>query len=121
MDLDKPTVVDSQTTISGEMKGRDASVLGRFTGEIELTGRLVMGEGSRVEATVVADSAEIGGEFKGELKVRALVLLEKARVEGALETETLSIREGAQVNGPVSAGAVTARGAGSPMPVPPHV
>jgi hypothetical protein len=41
-----------------------------------------MGEGSRVEAKVVADAAEIAGTYKGELNVRSLVLLDKGRAEG---------------------------------------
>ncbi|HET8646923.1 MAG TPA: polymer-forming cytoskeletal protein, partial [Vicinamibacteria bacterium] len=63
-----------------------------------------MGEGSRVEAKVVADQADIAGEFSGDLKVRNLILLEKARVEGTLEAQNLAVREGAQLNGSVSSG-----------------
>jgi cytoskeletal protein CcmA (bactofilin family) len=115
MDTEKPTLIDSHADIEGSMKGKDAHVLGRFQGTLELTGRFVVGEGARVEALVTAESAEIGGEFKGELKVRSLVLLEKARVDATLDTQSLSVREGAQLNGSVSAGTAP-RGSGSPAP-----
>ena len=93
-----------------------------FRGQIELTGRLILGEGSRVDAKVVADSAEIAGEFKGELKVRSLILLEKGRLEGNLETQSLAVRDGAQLNGAVNAGigkATTVRQAVTPPPAAP--
>ena len=104
MNGDKTTVIDAQADVEGKLTGKDAQILGRFRGEIELTGRLLLGEGSRVEAKVRADAAEVAGEFKGEISTRSLVLLEKARVEGSLDAKTLAVREGAQLNGPVNAG-----------------
>ena len=76
MDSDKPTVVDAHAAFEGKLRGKDVQILGKFKGEIELTGRLILGEGSRVEAKVVADAAEIGGSYKGELNVRSLILLD---------------------------------------------
>ena len=79
---DKPTLDRRPGGFRRQPEGKDAQILGRFKGEIELTGRLVLGEGARCEAKVVADAAEIAGEFKGDLKVRSLVLLEKAPRRG---------------------------------------
>lgn len=104
MDGDKATVIDADADVDGKLSGKDARIMGRFRGEIELTGRLHMGEGSRVDAKVLADAVEIAGEFKGEMVVRSLILLEKARVTGTLDAQTLAVREGAQVNGAVNAG-----------------
>ena len=100
---DKTTLIDAQADVEGVIKGKDVHVLGRFKGEITLSGRLVLGDGARVEAKATADAAEISGEFKGELKVRSLMLHEKARVEGSLDAETLVVKEGAYLNGSVSA------------------
>ena len=104
METDKPTVVDAHAVFEGKLKGKDVHILGRFKGELELSGRLMMGEGSRVEAKISAEQADIAGEFSGDLRVRNLVLLEKARVEGTLEAQNLAVREGAQLNGSVSSG-----------------
>ena len=104
VETDKPTVVDAHAVIEGKLKGKDVQILGRFKGEIELSGRLMMGEGSNVEAKVVAEQADIAGHFSGDLKVKNLILLEKARVEGTLEAQNLAVREGAQLNGSVSSG-----------------
>ena len=113
------TLIDTDADCEGKLKGKNARILGRFRGDIELTGRLEVGEGARVEAKVKADAAEIAGELKGELSVRSLVLLEKARVTGKFDAKTLAVREGAQVNGAVGAGeAPRNRAAPAPAAVP---
>jgi cytoskeletal protein CcmA (bactofilin family) len=106
MNADKSTVIDANADVEGKLRGKDAQILGRFQGEIQLTGRLQMGEGSRTQANVTADVAEVGGEFKGDLKVRSLVLLEKGRLEGSVEAQSIAVREGAQLNGSVNVGAL---------------
>jgi cytoskeletal protein CcmA (bactofilin family) len=109
MEADKTSVVDAQCEFQGKLTGRDARILGRFRGDIELSGRLATGEGSRVEARIKADSAEIAGEFVGEILVRSLTLTEKARVEGNVQAEVLSVREGAWLQGAVNTGVAQLR------------
>ena len=104
MESDKTTLIDTQSAIEGKLTGKDARVLGRFKGEVELTGLLHVGESGRVEAKVKADVVEIAGQYDGELQTRSLVLLEKARVNGTLDAQTIAVREGAQINGSVNAG-----------------
>jgi cytoskeletal protein CcmA (bactofilin family) len=101
---EKATIIDAQADVEGKLKGKDAVVLGRFKGEVAASGRFVVGEGARVEATVVADSVEVSGEVRGDVKARSVVLGEKARVQGTIEARVLIVREGAWLNGSVSAG-----------------
>ncbi len=110
MDGQKETLVDTQADIEGNLKGRDARILGRFRGELDLSGQLVLGEASRVDAKVNAGSAELGGEFRGEVRAKSVTLTEKARVSGKIDAEVLSMRDGARLDGEVNVG----RGAGSP-------
>src|SRR5205814_8572188 len=93
------TVIDTHADIDGTRKGKDAQIMGKLRGQIELTGRLVLGEGSRVEAKVTADAVEIAGEYKGDLKARSLSVLEKGRVDGTIDAHRLAMREGALLNG----------------------
>lgn len=104
MDGDKATLIDTTADVEGTLKGKDARILGRFKGDVVLSGRVLIGEGSRVEAKVAADSAEIAGEFKGEVTARSVTLTEKARVQGSVEAQVLVVRDGAQLNGAVSSG-----------------
>jgi cytoskeletal protein CcmA (bactofilin family) len=105
MEPEKFTVIDAEADLQGKLHGKDARILGKFQGEIELSGRLHVGEGARLDARVKADSAEIAGEYQGDVVARHLVLLERARVSGTFSAEILSVRDGAQVNGTVTAGA----------------
>jgi cytoskeletal protein CcmA (bactofilin family) len=111
MDGNLTTLIDTQADVEGNLKGKDAHILGRFKGDVTLSGRVLIGESSRVEAKVTADSAEIAGEFKGEVKARSVTLTEKARVQGSVEAQILIVRDGAQLNGAVSSG-----GAAKPRP-----
>jgi cytoskeletal protein CcmA (bactofilin family) len=104
MDAQKETLVDADADIEGTLKGRDARILGRFKGEVEVSGRLVLGESSRVEAKVKAGTAELGGEFRGEVRAERVSLTEKARVNGKVEAAKLDMRDGARLDGEVSVG-----------------
>jgi cytoskeletal protein CcmA (bactofilin family) len=110
MEGETPTVIDVQADIEGTLKGKDARILGRFKGEVAVSGRLVLGEGSRVEAQVSADAAEIGGEFRGDIKARSVSLAEKARVHGRIDTQVLKMHDGAYLDGSVNAGRTGALG-----------
>jgi len=118
MEGEKATVIDSAAEIEGKLGGKNARILGRFKGEIELQGNLVLGEGSRVEATVMAESAEIAGDFDGDLVVKRLVLLEKARITGSVDAQALAVREGAVINGTVTAGEKRQPAPSKPQPKP---
>ena len=115
---EKATVIDAQADVEGKLKGKDAVVYGRFRGEIALSGRLVIGEGARVEATVSADAVEVAGELKGDLRARSVTLTEKARVQGTVEARVLVVREGAWLSGSVSAGEGATKS--GPAPVAPQ-
>ncbi|HKC12301.1 MAG TPA: polymer-forming cytoskeletal protein [Vicinamibacteria bacterium] len=117
MEANKITLIDAQADVEGKLKGKDAHILGRFRGEVELSGRLLLGEGSRVDAKIAADLAEVAGEFKGEIVARVVLLAERARVQGSVNAQVLVVREGAQLNGAVSAGPASAsRGTGASPP-----
>ena len=116
---EKATLIDAQAEVEGKLKGKDAVVHGRFKGEIALSGRLVLGEGARVEASVSADTVEIAGEVKGDVRARAVTVAEKGRVLGSVDARVLVVREGAWVSGSVAAGEGASKGPDAPpAPVP---
>jgi cytoskeletal protein CcmA (bactofilin family) len=112
MDPNRATLIDAQAEFEGTLQGKDAHVLGRFKGDLLLVGKLLLGEGSRVQGRVEADEAEISGYFKGDLKARRVSLGEKAKVEGTLSARQLSVRDGAQIDGTVMIG----EGVATPVP-----
>src|SRR5258708_35625706 len=92
MEANKITLIDAQADVEGKLKGKDAHILGRFRGEVELSGRLLLGEGSRVDAKIAADLPEVAGEFKGEIVARVVLLAERARGQGSGTAQCRVIR-----------------------------
>ena len=60
---------------------------------------LVQGESSRIEGEIKAESARLSGEIKGTIDVRNLVVLKSAQIEGDVSYDTLTIEQGASVDG----------------------
>jgi len=112
------TFIDAETSIDGKILGKDATIAGKFKGEVNLTGALVLSASANVDATVQADLVEVGGEFSGKLTSRKVVVLETGRITGTLDAGQLVVREGAMLNGPVAAGKAAGAPGGAAAPSP---
>ena len=110
------TLIDADTSIDGKIQGKDVTIAGKFKGEVNLTGALVIASSANVDATVEAALVEVGGAFSGKITSRKVVVLETGKVTGTLDAGQLVVREGAVLNGPVAAGK-SASGA-NPAPAP---
>jgi cytoskeletal protein CcmA (bactofilin family) len=98
------TLIDAETSIDGKINGKDATIAGKFKGEIHLSGTLVLAPSASVDATVQAELAEVAGTFSGKITAKKVVVLETGKVTGTLDAGQLVVREGAILNGPVAAG-----------------
>lgn len=93
------SVLGPDIAITGDLVATaDLHLDGRITGDISCAA-LVQGESSEVSGTVVADSARIAGRIKGSISANVLVILKTARIEGDVSYASLTIEEGAQVDG----------------------
>jgi cytoskeletal protein CcmA (bactofilin family) len=93
------SVLGPDIVISGDLTARmDLHVDGQVDGDISCAA-LIQGETSQVSGTVVADSARIAGKIKGSITAATLVILKTARIEGDVAYGSLTIEEGAQVDG----------------------
>lgn len=93
------SVIGPDVVIRGNIQASaDLHVDGRVIGDIACAS-LVMGEGAVVEGEIVAESARISGSVSGTVRVRDLVVLRSAKVDGDVSYETISIEQGAAVNG----------------------
>ena len=113
------TFIDADTSIDGKIHGKDATIAGKFKGEVNLTGSLVLGPTANVDATVQAELVEVGGAFSGKLTARKVVVLETGKVTGTLDAGQLVVREGAVLNGPVAAGKASSGPATAVAPAAP--
>lgn len=93
--------VGSGLVIRGEVNGEgDFDILGRFEGEISVTGRVYVAEGAQVDANISAGSIVIGGTVRGNLSATARVeILQSGVLTGTLKTGSFSAADGASVKG----------------------
>jgi cytoskeletal protein CcmA (bactofilin family) len=98
-------VMTGQTiVIKGEISGNeDLTIAGRVEGEINLAGRvLTLAPGSHVTGHVAAGTVVASGEFDGSISASArLEIRSTAVVSGDLNTPSLFVADGAEVNATV--------------------
>jgi cytoskeletal protein CcmA (bactofilin family) len=96
------SVLGPDIAITGDLSAKmDLHIDGRVNGDIRCAA-LVQGESSEVAGSVVADSAQVAGKIKGSISAAVVVILKTARIEGDVSYGTLTIEEGAQVEGKFS-------------------
>ena len=93
------TVLGPDMAIEGDLTATaDLHLDGRVDGDIKCAA-LVQGETSEIAGSVVAEHAHVAGKIKGSITADKLVILKTAQIEGDVTYGTLSIEEGAQVEG----------------------
>ncbi|MFQ5463551.1 MAG: polymer-forming cytoskeletal protein [Phycisphaerae bacterium] len=96
-----PTVLGADAVFKGELAfEKGVRLLGKFEGEIDSGGRLLIAGGASLDGNVKADTIRIDGNVKGNLDAKAKVQLsESARVEGDVQAARLEVAEGAVLVG----------------------
>lgn len=110
------SVLGADVAIKGNVEASaDLHVDGVVEGDLLCTS-LVQGESSRIEGGITADAARLSGTVKGTINVRELVILKSARIEGDVHYETLTIEQGANVDGRFAPDAAKGAKAAAPAP-----
>jgi len=93
------SVIGPDVVIKGDIEASaDLHVDGTINGDIKCAS-LVQGEASTIEGSIDAERARLSGKVKGTITARELVVLKSARIEGDVSYETLTIEQGAAVDG----------------------
>ncbi len=96
------SVIGSDVTIKGDVSATvDLHVDGKVEGDITCAS-LVQGESSEIQGSVKAETARFSGKIVGSIDARELVILRSAHVEGDVHYDTLTIEQGAAVDGRLS-------------------
>jgi cytoskeletal protein CcmA (bactofilin family) len=112
------SVFGADIAITGDVKAEaELHVDGRIEGDIACK-TLVQGAQSEVVGAVVADSARLAGRIRGSITVGELVVLKSARIEGDVNYDTLTIEQGAEVDGRLAHRAPSTASARSEEPEP---
>lgn len=93
------SIIGPDVTIKGDVEASvDLHVDGRIEGDISCAS-LVQGESSVIAGSIKAESARLAGKVEGSITARELVVLRSARLDGDVHYETLTIEQGARVEG----------------------
>jgi cytoskeletal protein CcmA (bactofilin family) len=99
-------VIGADVVITGNISATaDLHVDGKVEGDIACAS-LVQGEASLVEGAIAAETARLSGRVKGTITARELVILRSAQIDGDVHYDTLTIEQGAQVEGRFAGDAV---------------
>src|ERR1700741_5032251 len=96
------TVLASGCAVSGRVAGRDLDVLGRFEGDLDLSGRVHVASGSQVKGRGGAHLGEIDGDFEGEVRAQTLRVGVGASARGKFFAGRISVVDGASLDGDVN-------------------
>lgn len=93
------SVFGADIRIKGDVHASaDLHIDGHVEGDVSCTA-LVQGESGEIVGSVKAESARLSGTVKGTINVRDLVVLKSARIQGDVHYDSLTIEQGAQVDG----------------------
>ena len=93
------SILGSDIAVKGDiLAAADLHIDGRVEGDIACKA-IVQGESSEVVGNIRAESARLAGVVRGSISVRDLAILRTARITGDVHYDTLTIEEGAKVEG----------------------
>lgn len=103
-DLDsrrKESVITEDLTIEGKIEGSgNVRIAGKFKGEVNVQGSLVIEKGASVIANVRAESITIAGQLEGNIEGASRVeLLETGVLNGDVTADSLTVAAGSRMRG----------------------
>jgi cytoskeletal protein CcmA (bactofilin family) len=112
--LGKGSEFEGKLTFEGQVR-----VEGKFSGQIMTKDTLVIGEGARVSAEIIAGTVIVNGWVEGNIKASQLIELHQpGRIKGNLETPALAIDKGVVFEGSCKMENITKGAATVPAELP---
>ena len=94
-----PTIISRDLKIQGEIFSAGViEIEGNISGTINGNSVILREEGS-INGTIFAENFSIRGKFEGTIKAKNISIASKARVNGEIEYDILSVEDGACIDG----------------------
>lgn len=94
-----PTIIAKDLKIEGNIFGSSViEIEGTIIGTIK-GNSVVLHEEGNIEGEVVAESLSIRGKFNGTIRAKNITIASKARITGLIEYGSLSVEDGAYIDG----------------------
>jgi cytoskeletal protein CcmA (bactofilin family) len=92
--------IDQNTTLEGSLNAKtDIRIDGIVKGNVQTTGKVILGKEGKVDGEVSCTNAEIEGHFKGKITVSGILSLKSnSNLEGEVLTHKLIVESGATFN-----------------------
>jgi len=97
------TVVGTNCTIEGKfVSSGNVRLDGVFSGTLEITGNVLVGETAKIEADINAHNISIAGAVRGNVHGNKVQLLRTGRIWGDISATALTTEEGAFIDGKIT-------------------
>lgn len=97
------TVLGANCTLEGTLRSSaNVRLDGTFTGTLEISGNVLVGETARIEADINARNVSIAGAVRGNVYGKKVQLLRTGRVWGDISATALTTEEGAFIDGKIT-------------------
>jgi cytoskeletal protein CcmA (bactofilin family) len=97
------TVLGANCTLEGKLSSSaNIRLDGTFTGTLEITGNVLVGETAKITADIHAKNVSIAGAVRGNISGKKVQLLRTGRVWGDITAAALTTEEGAFIDGKIT-------------------
>lgn len=97
------TVLSASTILDGTLKSEGNIRLdGHFTGKLDITGNVLIGESAEINADIEARNISVAGIVRGNIIGNKVQLLRTGRVWGDIKSSSLTTEDGAFIEGNVT-------------------
>jgi cytoskeletal protein CcmA (bactofilin family) len=97
------TVLGRNSTLEGSFRcTANVRIDGVFSGDLEVTGNMLIGETARITADINAKNISIAGTVNGNVNGRKVQILRTGRVKGDIRAMALTTEEGAFIDGKIT-------------------
>ncbi|MCC6616698.1 MAG: polymer-forming cytoskeletal protein [Anaerolineae bacterium] len=97
------TVLGANSVMEGVLRSNaNVRLDGTFTGTLEITGNVLIGETARINADVNAKNISIAGAVRGNVTGKKVQLLRTGRIWGDIHATALTTEEGAFIDGKIA-------------------
>jgi|GEM_PF-4043233 len=97
------TVLSASTVLEGTLKSEGNIRLdGVFSGKLDITGNVLIGETAEINADIEARNISIAGTVRGNVTGNKVQLLRTGRIKGDIKSNSLTTEDGAFIEGNIT-------------------
>lgn len=97
------TVLSASTVLEGTLKSQGNIRLdGTFSGKLDITGNVLVGETAEIDADIEARNISIAGKVRGNVIGNKVQLLKTGHIWGDIQANSLTTEDGAFIDGKIA-------------------